>query len=136
LAIHYLNGEKNTQKVIETLGMMEKRIPRNVISMDYRIKHDVANLYNLTGDNKKYNEYAEEVIEAAKNAIKLNPMDVSSWYNPYRLLLTHYENMGRYNDAIELLLQLKTYIPNDPGIDSLISSFRKMSGGQKPEIEK
>ncbi|MBX3008793.1 MAG: DUF2723 domain-containing protein [Melioribacteraceae bacterium] len=136
LAIHYLNGEKNTQKVIETLGMMEQKIPRNIISMDYRIKHDVANLYNMTGDKEKYNEFAEEVIEAAKDAIKLNPMDVSSWYNPYRLLLTHYENMGRYNDAIELLQQLKTYIPNDPGIDSLISSFRKMSGAGKPEIEK
>lgn len=136
LAIYYLYEEKNKNKVIEALDMMEKKIPRAVIPMDYRVEHDIAKIYYTTGAYNTYKIYANEVIKEAKHQLELNPRNYTSWYNPYDILITHYKNLGMYRDALSLARQLKTLIPEDPSIDQLVSEFQNLVAGEKDEVSK
>ena len=128
LAIHYLYQLKDSAKTIETLNMMEKKIPRSVIPIDYRIEHDIARLYYAAGDMKDYTIYAKELIETAKKALKQNPQDFTSWNNPYDILLTHYENLKMYREAIDVLNQLAAYIPNDETVKNLLNRYKRLAG--------
>lgn len=134
LALHFLYQKKDKAKVVETLDVMEKRIPRNVIAMDYRIKHDVAKIYYNADAKKQYEELAYEVIESAKRAIEKNPRDFSSWYNPYDILLTHYDYLKKYNEAVSLLMGLQALLPNDTQIQELIKQYKKEAGMDTTEI--
>jgi len=135
LAIHYIYQGNQDQKAIETLDMMEKKMPRNVIPMDYRIKHDVSKIYYNARAMPQYLELAQEVMETAKAALEKNPRDFTSWYNPYDILLTHYDNLHRYNEAVELLNQLLMYAPNEPSVKQLLDRFKRLAGTVKPETE-
>lgn len=128
LALYYLYQEKNHNKVIEVLDAMENKIPRTVIAMDYRIKHDISKIYFNAGAMDKYRAYAEEVIVAAKRALEKNPRDFTSWYNSYDLLLTHYDYLKKYNDAVDILTQLQSVIPNDETVANLLKQYRKLAG--------
>lgn len=134
LALHYLYQTKEKSKVIETLDMMEKTVPRSVVSMDYRIKHDVAKIYYNADAKQQYEELAYEVIESAKRSLEKNPRDFSSWYNPYDILLTHYDYLGKYNEAVSLLMSLQTLLPNDTQIQELIKQYRKQAGQDTSEV--
>lgn len=134
LALHYLYKEKKNEKVTAALDMMEKKIPRNVIPMDYRIKHDVAKIYFSAGAIKQYEIYAREVIDAAKKHLEINPRDFSSWYNPYDLLLTHYENLKMYPEAAGVLLGLQNLVPGDENVKNLLNEFRKKAGMDTSEV--
>lgn len=134
LALHYLYKEKNNGKTINAMEEMEKRIPRSVIPMDYRIKHDISKILYSAGDMKLYEIYAREVIEETKKHLELNPRDFSSWYNPYDLLLTHYENLKMYKEAVAVLQQLQIYAPGDESVRNLLNEFRKKAGMEVSEV--
>ncbi len=134
LAIYYQYKDKNNAKSIEALEAMENKIPRNVVPMDYRIKHDVSKLYFTAGAMAQYETYAREVIAEAKKQLELNPRDFTSWYNPYDLLLTHYENLKMYKDAVGLLMQLQSLVPGDQNVTQLLNEFRQKAGMQAPEV--
>lgn len=134
LALHYYYKEKNKDKTVSALVEMEKKMPRSVIAMDYRIKHDVAKILFNAGAFNLYETYAKEVILGAKEQLEKNPRDYSSWYNPYDILLTHYDNLQMYKEAVGTLVQLQNFIPNDDGVKNLLNEFRKKAGMSVPEI--
>lgn len=127
LALHYLYEEKNNNKTVEALSKMESKVPRAIIPMDYRIKHDVSKVLFNAGALDHYKKYALEVIKAAREKLALDPRDFNSWYNPYDILLTHYENLAMYKDALILVQQLKTFVPNEPSIFELEARFQKLA---------
>ncbi len=103
---------------------MEEKIPRSIIPMDYRIKHDVAKILFSAHAYSQYESYAKEVINEAKAKLEANPSDYSSWYNPYDLLLTHYENLRMYDEAIKLLNSLMSIAPHESqNIKMLIQKY-------------
>ncbi|MFA7228485.1 MAG: DUF2723 domain-containing protein [Melioribacteraceae bacterium] len=134
LAIYYQYKERNSSKTIETLDAMENKIPRSVVPMDYRIKHDISKIYFSAGAFKQYEILAREVIDQAKKQMELNPRDYTSWYNPYDLLLTHYENLKLYKEGVSVLVQLQNLVPGDQNVAQLLNDFRKKAGVEKPEI--
>ncbi len=128
LAIHYIYQERSDKKAIEVLDAMEQKIPRKVIPMDYRIKHDVAKLYFNANAGNQYRILAQEVIATAKEQVKANPRSFANYYNPYEILLTHYENLKMYKDAIELLNQLELMVPGDESIKQIKRKFVQLAG--------
>jgi tetratricopeptide (TPR) repeat protein len=134
LAIYYQYKEKNSTKTLAALDAMEKKIPRSVVPMDYRIKHDISKIYFSAGGFKQYEILAREVIDQARKQLELNPRDFTSWYNPYDLLLTHYENLKMYKEAITVLQQLQSLVPGDQNVAQLLSEFRKKAGIESPEF--
>ncbi|MGK9477664.1 protein O-mannosyl-transferase family [Melioribacter sp. OK-6-Me] len=135
LAVHYLYSLKDSTRTVETLDLMEKKIPRNIVKVDNRILHDVARLYYAAGAYDKYKEIAKEVIETAKLQLKNNPRDYSSWNNPYDILLTHYENMKMYKEAVEVLNQLSIYLPYDESVKQLLNRYRRLAGVDTLEVK-
>lgn len=124
LALFYISEEQANAKVIATLDKMEEKIPRKLLPIDYRLLFDIGNLYNNAGAKKQYEEIAREVETQALKAIESNPSDVSSYYNPYRILLETYDNLREYNKAIEMLNKLLVLRPGDSGISNLIEQYK------------
>ncbi|MFZ6032857.1 MAG: protein O-mannosyl-transferase family [Melioribacter sp.] len=135
LAVHYLYSLKDSARTVETLDLMERKIPRNIVRVDNRILHDIARLYYAAGAYDKYEEIAKEVIETAKLKLKNNPRDYSSWNNPYDILLTHYENLKMYKEAVEVLNQLSMYLPYDESVKQLLNRYRRLAGVDTLEVK-
>jgi tetratricopeptide (TPR) repeat protein len=134
LALYYLNKKRDSSKVIETLDMMQKKVPRSVIPIDYRIKNDISLIYLRAGAKEKYKELAKEVIATALRRLEANPRDFEQYYNPYQLLITHYENLKEYDKALGILLRLQSYVPNEPGINALINKFKRLAKADSSEV--
>ena len=131
LAYSYSQDSTKYDMVRHTLEEMDKRIPRRIIPMDYRIKYDVAMLYLRIGDTDKFSEYANEVEITALEDLEANPSNIQTYYNPYRILIDIYEAKGQYQQAIEILNRLSTVSPNDPSVQQKMQILKqKMQGGQ------
>lgn len=142
LALYYMNtGEK--ERLAQTLDEMEKKLPRKYIPLDYRLLSDIASLYKLAGKPDRFLELADEIEPQAQKNMELYPGDISSYYNPYRILLQIYEGRGdiykeknlidkskaSYQMAINLLNNIKSFVSDTRTIDTEISRFQqKMSG--------
>ena len=92
-------------------------------------------MYFAAGAMDKYKVLAKEVIATAKKQIQINPRNFSSYYNPYEILITHYENLKMYKDAAELMSGLEQMIPNDTSVRMLANKYRKLSGMDTLEIQ-
>ncbi|MFZ1323112.1 MAG: DUF2723 domain-containing protein [Ignavibacteria bacterium] len=128
LAFFYSNDSTKFVEAEKVLDRMETVIPRDVITMDYRIEYDVAMLYSKIGNQQKFKELSDNVMIRAEEEIQTNPSNVQSYYNPYRILLDIYEARGEYQKALDLLNRLSAMSPNDPSIMQKIESIKqKMS---------
>jgi hypothetical protein len=114
LAIYHLYEARNYAKTIEILDKMEEKLPRGVLPIRYELLYDVGNLYYGAGAVDRYKEFAGELETIALNILEENPMKFSGQYNPYQMLIEIYSNLKEYNKAIDILLRLQTYVPNDP----------------------
>ena len=138
LALYYMNsGEK--QKLAQVLDEMEKKLPRKYIPLDYRLLSDIASLYKLADRGDRFLEIADEIEPLAEKDRDRNPGDISSYYNPYRILLQIYEGRGdvykekgmldkakaNYQMAINLLNGLRSFVNDSRMIDTEINRFRQ-----------
>ncbi|MBS1518051.1 MAG: DUF2723 domain-containing protein [Bacteroidetes bacterium] len=128
LAYFYSNDSSKFGEAEKVLDRMEELIPRNVITMDYRIEYDVAMMYSKIGNKQKFEEISDKVMLRAEEEIKNNPTNVQSYYNPYRILLDIYESKGEYQKAIDLLNRLSAMSPGDPSIKQKIESIKQKMG--------
>lgn len=126
LALYYQNVGRNND-CVQTLDLMETKLPRKILPLDYRLLFDIASLYNSAGATKQYNELAKEVEKTALQKIEENPRDVSSYYNPYRLLLEIYETQKEYKKALGILNRLQVLFPQDEGLKGQIERFKLLS---------
>lgn len=111
LAIYYYENNRDTSKVIEVLDRMESKIPNDVLPMDYRLRYDVARLYEVVGARDKFLKIAKEIEPIALEQINRDPMNIYGEYNPYVILVNLYEMMGEYQKAIDILNKVLVYYP-------------------------
>lgn len=126
LALYYLNNKRDFAKVIQVLDKMEKVMPRKNIAMDPRLLFDLGSIYYSAGGSKQYASIAKDVETYALNQLEVNPMDVQSYYNPYRMLLDTYENLKDYKKALGVANRLKTYFPTDKTITDMINRYNAL----------
>jgi hypothetical protein len=126
LALYYLNDGNQREKSIEALDEMDRKIPRSILKIDHRLLFDIGNLYHSAGAKEQYEIIAREVEVDAIKAMNENPTEVSSYYNPYRILLEIYENLGEFDKAVDVLTKLQDYYPNDQSIIMQIERFKAM----------
>ncbi|MFH0736803.1 MAG: DUF2723 domain-containing protein [bacterium] len=136
LALYYLNNKRDFPKVIEVLDRMELVMPRKNIHMDPRLLFDLGSIYYSAGGAKQYQSLAKEIEAYALKQLELNPMDVQSYYNPYRLLLDTYENLREYKKALEIANRLKSYFPNDKNVLEMIAKYTALSNLPASELNK
>jgi transmembrane protein TMEM260 (protein O-mannosyltransferase) len=125
LALHYLSVENDNEKVVETLDKMEETLPRSVIPIDYRLLHDIGNIYLSSGGTEQYNEIANEVESVALELLARNPQDYNNRYSPYFLLKDIYENAQEWDKLVNLFAQLQSYVPQDPNVNQLLQMYKQ-----------
>jgi hypothetical protein len=111
LAIYYYENGRDSAKVVEVLDRMESKIPNDVLPMDYRLRYDVARLYDIVGAKEKFMKIAKEIEPIALEQINREPMNIYGEYNPYVILVNLYEMMGEYKKAIDILNRVLVYYP-------------------------
>lgn len=111
-----LYSDSNYTKVAEVLDKMEQNLPRNVVQMDYRIEYDISMMYLRIGNKEKFNELSAEVEKQALVELQRNPGDISTYWNPYKLLIDIYDGRGEYGKELEMLGKLDRISPGSPEI--------------------
>ncbi len=134
LSLYYLYSAKTPEKTVQVLDMMEEKIPRKLLPVDYRLLNDVANTYYSAGAIDRYTELAREIEADALKNLESNPMNVSGDYNPYFVLKQVYDKLGEHNKFLEILQKLKAMVPEDPSVDRLIDEYTKLANGNKVKI--
>jgi hypothetical protein len=126
LAIYYLYDEHNRKQCIETLDLMEKRIPRSVIDTDYGFLFNVGNLYYAAGAVDRYKTLAYEVEKSALKNLDMQADDLQSPYNPYNMLERIYINLKEYDKAIAILQKLQMIFPDIRDVQNEINNIKQM----------
>lgn len=126
LAVYYRSIGDN-QSLITTLNNMNEKLPYNILAMDNGLLFEVANLYLYAGDTEKFSEISADVEARAWADLELNPDDVQSYYNPYRLLIEIYEGSEQYDKLLDLWQRLENMFPNDPTVKSNIEKYQQMT---------
>jgi tetratricopeptide (TPR) repeat protein len=85
-------------------------------------------MYYAAGAVDKFNKVAKEIETSALAAIKENPSELNSYYNPYEILLDVYEKTKQYDKAIDILRSLQNFYPNDPSLKQQIDMYKAKMG--------
>jgi hypothetical protein len=125
LTLYYVQTNQD-ELAVKTLDAMEEKLPRNIREMPFGLLYEIATLYLNAGSEERYREYAAEVEEIALANLERNPEDVQSYYNPYRILMDLYENLGEYRKAYELWQRIAVLYPNDPNVRSNVEKYRAL----------
>ncbi|MCU7493038.1 MAG: DUF2723 domain-containing protein [Ignavibacteria bacterium] len=133
LAVYYIYNAQNKQMAVQTLDMMEKKMPSEVIKMPYQMMYQTSNLYYAAGAMDRYRKIAGELEPIARKQLEENPNDVSSYYNPYRMLTDIYANLKEYDKAAEIWMRLERIYPQDPSVKNEVQKYRALASGLKPD---
>ena len=125
LAVHY-RSTGNNAAVIKTLDDMNEKLPPSILKIDNGLLFEIANLYFISGAENRYKEIIVDVEKRALQDLERNPSDVSSYYNPYRILIDTYENMQEYEKLLGIWERLEVMFPNDPTVKANIQRYRQM----------
>ena len=128
LTLRYL-GRGQNELAINTLDLMDEKLPNKLIPMDYGLLYEISNLYLRAGAKDQYNRLAAEVEKEALDRLEKNPSDVQSAYNPYRILLEVYEGQGRNDKLLEVWQKLQSIFPDDPNIKANIQKYQAIVQG-------
>ncbi len=134
LAIYDINTNQD-QKAIAALDNMEKKIPREIIPMDYQILFEVGNMYYNAGAEKRYKEVAGDIEKGALKAMEENPQDVQSYYNPYRILIETYENLKDNTKLLGIWQRLGAMYPNDPNVKANIAKYTNLAKQDRIQVD-
>lgn len=126
LALYYVNTNKKDMAV-QTLDMMDKKIPRKNIDMELGLLYEIGNLYFNSGGEKQFREISADVEKRALEMLESNPSDVQSYYNPYRILIETYENQKEYAKLADIWQRLQTLYPNDQNVKSNVEKYRNLA---------
>lgn len=125
LAVYYQSKEEY-QNVIHTLNYLDEKIPFNIVKMNNGLLFEIANFYFKSGDMNRFNEISSAVEENALMELESNPNDVSSYYNPYRILIEIYEKKEDYKNVILIWKKIETMYPNDSTVKTNIEKYKKL----------
>jgi hypothetical protein len=122
--VYSLYSDSNYTKVAEVLKRMEDVMPRSVVAMDYRIEYDISMMYLRIGDKAKFSELASEVESSALAELQRNPTDISSYWNPYKILIDIYEGKEEYGKELDILTKLDRISPGSPEVKMKIDMIK------------
>jgi hypothetical protein len=126
LASYYQADLQNNKMALKTLDVMENKIPREYISIDYRLLYNVGIIYYNAGDFDKFKKIASEVEPQAIANLKNSVYETNSPYNSFSMLTDIYIKLKEYGKAVDILNQLKSYYPNDQGLEREIERIKQM----------
>jgi hypothetical protein len=134
LAMYYENTLNDTSKMVAAIDTMEKRIPRSIFPMDYRLLSDVARIYRYAGRKETYDALASDLETTCWGLINAGYGDPTEYYNPYRVLLEIYDERKDYGKEKEVLQRLQPRYPNDVSLSGRIRQLDSLSNLQSASV--
>jgi len=125
LVLSYLSDAQN-DLAIKTLNEMENKIPIAKVPMDFGLQYEICNLYFKANGKEEYNKLSRDVEIMALEKLAEDPSDVTSYYNPYRILLDIYEGQGRNDKLLEIWQKLEILFPEDSNVKSNVEKYKKL----------
>jgi hypothetical protein len=125
LTLYYINTNQ-MNLAIQTLDLMDEKIPRDIRPLPFGLLYEVSNLYHSAGATERYKKIADEIEQQALAVMEQNPQDVQSYYSPYRVLMTIYENTNDYENSYKLWQKLEIMFPNDPSVKANLERYKKL----------
>ncbi len=128
LGAYYANVKNEPQKMAEVMDRMEEVIPRRVIPMDNRLKFDVSSYYRAADQVERGNEILKELIADLKPLVDRGihePLaETGVQYNSYFMLLSAYQALEMYDEALQLLDVISATYGNMPGLPEYLAERR------------
>jgi hypothetical protein len=121
LALYRANVEKDNARAAAALDRMETIIPRAKIPMGWELTSDIASFYHRLGRTDTFEAMTQEIEPALHEIIKAGTYSLTSYYNPFRVLLDIYEIRGDKAKALDVLRSLQVHYPNDPNLKQRIA---------------
>ncbi|MDL1892254.1 DUF2723 domain-containing protein [Sphingobacteriales bacterium CHB3] len=130
MALYHGNVTTNPEKALAALDRMEFLVPRSKIPMGWELSSDVAAFYLRLGRAETYEKMISDIEPELLRAIDRGDYNMSSYYNPFRVLLEIYENRREYGKAIDILNRLQAMFPGDPNISQRITALQMLQSAQ------
>lgn len=130
MALYHGNVTNNPEKALAALDRMEFLVPRSKIPMGWELSSDVAAFYLRLGRAETYEKMISDIEPELLRAIDRGDYNMSSYYNPFRVLLEIYENRREYGKAIDILNRLQAMFPGDPNISQRITALQMLQSAQ------
>lgn len=128
LGAYYANVKNEPARMAEVMDRMEEVIPRRNIPMDNRLKFDVATYYRGAGQHEKANALFNELIADLKQVVDKRVVEslteTGIQYNSYFMLLSTYQALERYDEALQLLDIINALYANVPGLQEYVAERR------------
>ena len=131
LALYHTNVTDNKEKALATLDRMEKLIPRTKIPMGWELTADLGSFYRRLGQTEKFNELVSEIEPVLNKLIETGQVNMSSYYNPYRVLLEIYDARQDYAKSLALYRNLALQYPTDPNLKARIADLEVQVKAQR-----
>jgi hypothetical protein len=116
--------------------MMEEKMPRDLVRMDFFVKFQLSDIYARVGGMDQYNKLAAELEAEAWKRINENPAETGSFWSPYRVLLDIYENQQNHQMSLEVWQRLAQLYPGDPTVRNNVEKYRILAANQDTTINR
>jgi hypothetical protein len=130
LATYFINHTDKKENALKLLNTMNQKISDKSIPMDYRVKYNMVFLYDALEQKDLLDTQVASLEKDCLFMIEQDPRNVSSQWNPYRILIDIYEISKQYDKEIDLLRKIGEMYPNDPNIENRIEQIKKLKSGE------
>ncbi len=134
LAYYYLNHNEK-QLAVNTLDEMQKKMPGNIIGIDYPLLYNIADMYYNADEVSKAKKLYSEVETDAWQDMAENPGNLTSYFSPYRILLDLYQKEGNSEKLLEIWKRIKVYYPEDPSVKANIEKYSQLIKSNSPKAD-
>ena len=111
LASYILNYTGNKENALAALNTMNEKISPKYIPMDYRMKYNMVLFYDALGEQDLLNNFVASLEEECLDMIEKDPSNITSQWNPYRILMDIYEISKQYDKELDILRKIETVYP-------------------------
>jgi hypothetical protein len=130
LASYFLNYTDSKEKAAEVLRVMNQKISNESIPMDYRMQYNMVLFYEALGETDLLNAQLVLLEKECLKMIEKDPMNITSQWNPYRMLMDIYDISEEHEKHIDILNKILVFYPGDQSVLNRIEEIKKMMSGE------
>jgi hypothetical protein len=123
LASYILNYTNNKENALVVLNTMNEKIPPEYIPMDYRMKYNMVLFYDALGQQDVLGTFVASLEEECLDMIEKDPLNTTSQWNPYRILIDIYEISEQYDKEIDILKKIEALYPQAQDVKDKIEQI-------------
>jgi hypothetical protein len=126
LASYILNYTDKKENALVVLNTMNGKISPKYIPMDYRMKYNMVLFYDALEEQDLLNTFVASLEEECLDMIEKDPSNITSQWNPYRILMDIYEISKQYDKEIDILRKIEIFYPQAQDVKDKIEQITRL----------